>query len=246
MINHFHWIVMDGKPSKDFDVYTSGAGTYLSPERSFEEVEVPGRNGSIYLYDGNYKNVDISYDAWIAKADAPKEIDRKFRSLRSFLLSRDGYFRLEDTYHPDEIRFASYNEAFDPDVHESLEIIKFTLVFSCKPQRFIKNFYDLPIEITSSGFIFNNDTYLIAKPLLRVYGTGTFAIGNVSVTINSANTYTDIDCDLQEAYKDTLATNCNGKITLTNAQFPYIVPGENTITFSGISKIELYPRLYHL
>lgn len=245
-MNHFHWLVIDGKPSKDFDVYTSGAGTYLSPERSFEEVEVPGRNGVIFLYDDNYKNVDVTYDAWIAKIDGVREVDRKFRMLRSFLLSRTGYFRLEDTYHPDEIRFASYNEAFEPEVDASMNAISFQMTFSCKPQRFMKKFYDIPIEITKSGSVFNNDTYFIAKPLLRVYGTGTFTIGSVSVKINSANTYTDIDCDLQEAYKDTLATNCNSNITLTNAQFPYLVPGENTITFSGITKIELYPRLFML
>ena len=246
MISHFHWLVMDGKPSKDFDVYTSGAGTYLSPERSFEEVEVPGRNGAIFLYEDSYKNVDITYEAWIAKIDSPKEVDRKFRLLRSFLLSRNGYFRLEDTYHPDEIRFASYNEAFEPEVMDSLDAVTFDLKFSCKPQRFLKKFYDIPIEITKSGVVFNNDTYFIAKPLLRVYGTGTFSIGGISVRINSANSYTDIDCDLMEAYKNTLATNCNNNITLTNAQFPYLAPGENTITFSGITKIELYPRLFML
>ena len=245
-MKHYHWLVMDGKPSRDFDVYVSGAGTYLSPERSFEEVEVPGRNGSIYLYD-RYKNVEITYDAWIAKEDGSKEVDRKFRSLRSFLLSRDGYFRLEDTYHPDEIRFASYVNSFEPDVLPSLDAISFTLTFSCKPQRFIKNFYDVPIEVTTSGSIFNNDTYFVAKPLIRVYGTGSFTIGNVTSTINTANSYTDIDCDLQEAYKDTLSNNCNNKITLTNAQFPCLIPGDNTITFtSGITKIELYPRLFML
>lgn len=246
MINHVHWLVIDGKPSKDFDVYTSGDGTYLSPERSFEEVEVPGRNGVIYLYDDSYKNVDVTYDAWIAKIDCAKEVDRKFRLLRSYLLSKTGYFRLEDTYHPDEIRFASYIDSFDPDVHPSLEALSFTLSFSCKPQRFLKKFYDIPIEITKSGAVFNNDTYFVAKPLIRAYGTGSFTIGSVTVTINSANSYTDIDCDLQEAYKDNLSNNCNGKITLTNAQFPYLVPGENTITFSGITKIELYPRLFML
>lgn len=245
-MNHFHWLVMDGKPSKDFDVYISGAGTYLSPERSFEEVEVPGRNGVIFLYDESYKNVDVTYKSWIAKQDGQREVSRNFRLLRSFLLSRDGYFRLEDTYHPDEFRFASYNTAIDPDVDDSLQIIEFEMTFSCKPQRFLKRFYDIPIEMTRSGSIFNNDTYFIAKPLIRAYGTGSITIGSVTVTISTANSYTDIDCELQEAYKDNLSTNCNGNITLTNAQFPYLVPGENTITFSGITKIELYPRLFML
>lgn len=241
-----HYMSIDGKLSTDFNMYISGGGTYSSPEKAFEEVEIPGRNGSIYLYEGSYKNVNVTYDAWIGKIDDPDKVDKNFRDLRSFLMSREGYVRIEDTYHPDEIRFGAYNEAIEPDVHSTLYAVQFTLSFSCKPQRFIKKFYDQSLTYTSSGAVFYNETYFNAKPLIRVYGTGMFTVNGVSITINSADSYTDFDCDLQEAFKDTLATNCNGNITLTNAQFPYLVPGENTITFSGITKIELYPRLYML
>lgn len=241
-----NYLIIDGKPSIDFDMYISGGGTYLSPEKSFEEVEIPGKNGVIYLYDENYKNVDVTYRSWIGKIDGMDEVRMHVRDLRSFLLSRPDYFKLEDTYNPDEFRFAVYNKALEPNLHQSLDVAQFDLTFSCKPQRFIKKYYDIPVEITTSGTNFYNETYSKAKPLIRVYGTGTFTIGDVSVRINSASSYTDFDCDLQEAYKDTLATNCNGKITLTNAQFPYLVPGDNNITFSGPSKIVLYPRLFWL
>lgn len=241
-----HFLVIDGKPSTDFDMYISGGGTYSSPEKAFEEVEIPGRNGVIFLYEGSYKNVDVTYDAFIGKVDGEIDVDMNFRNLRSYLMSREGYVRIEDTYHPDEIRFGTYNNAIDPKVHSTLMAVEFTLEFSCKPQRFLKKFYDQPITYTSSGQTFYNETYFNAKPLVRVYGTGSFTINGVTITINQASTYTDFDCDLQEAYKDTLATNCNSKITLTNAQFPYLKPGANTITFSGPSQLILYPRLYHL
>lgn len=246
MMNHFHWMTIDGKSSKDFDMYISGGGTYSSPEKSYEEVEIPGKNGVLFLYDDNYKNVDVKYDAWIAEIDGQRNVDTKFRALRSFLMSRNGYVRIEDTYHPDEFRFGAYNDSIDPSMDPSLSIASFEINFTCKPQRYLKRFYDIPIEITSSGTIFNNETYFNAKPLIRVYGTGSFSVGGVTVTINSANSYTDFDCELQEAFKDTLATNCNGNITLTNAKFPYLPSGESTITFSGPSKIVLYPRLFNL
>ena len=241
-----HFMTIDGKSSKDFNMYISGGGTYSSPERIFDEVTVPGRNGSIFLYNGTYKNVEVEYEAFIAKNEGEREVDVNFRNLRSFLLSRDGYFRIEDTYHPDEYRLGTYNDAIEPEMLQSLEAAQFTLTFSCKPQRFLKKYDEVPIEITTSGTVFNNETYFIAKPLIRAYGTGWFQIGSVRVTINSANSYTDFDCELQEAYKDTLATNCNGNVTLTNAAFPYLIPGENTITFSGISKLELYPKMFML
>lgn len=240
-----NYFIVDGKSSKDFDAYISGGGTYSSPEKAFEEVNIPGRNGAIFLYEGAYKNVDVTYEAFIGKADGEIDVDHNFRLLRSFLMSREGYVRIEDSYHPDEIRFGVYNEAIEPEVHETLQAVQFTLSFSCKPQRFLKKYYDYPIEITS-GVKFYNDTYFDAKPLVRVYGTGTFTLNGVSIKINSANSYTDFDCDLQEAYKDKLSTNCNGNITLTNAQFPHLKPGENSITYSGPTRLILYPRLFVL
>lgn len=246
-MNHFHWMTIDGKSSRDFEVYISGGGTYSSPERAYEEVEVPGKNGTIFLYDGNYRNIDVTYNAWIGKIDGEHEVDLNLRKLRSFLMSREGYVRIEDTYHPDEFRFGAYNEAIDPNVHESLQAVEFEMTFTCKPQRFIKKFYDVPVEITESGYKFYNETYFVSKPLARVYGIGRVTINGTPITINSANKYTDIDCELQEAYRNTLATNCNSKITLSNAKFPYLSPGNNTIAFdSGITKVELYPRLFNL
>jgi phage-related protein len=83
-----------------------------------------------------------------------------------------------------------------------------------------------------------------ALPLIRAYGTGTFTINGITVQITSASSYTDIDCDLQECFKDTLATNCNGNVVLTT--FPELKPGENTISMSGITKLEITPRWWRL
>ena len=84
-----------------------------------------------------------------------------------------------------------------------------------------------------------------ALPLIRVYGTGALAIGNVTITINSASGYTDIDCDLMDAFKG--STNCNGNITLTSGEFFYLDPGENGISFgSGITKVIVKPRWWIL
>jgi phage-related protein len=239
-------MTIDGKSSKDFCMYISGGGTYLSPEKKYDTVDIPGRNGTLFLYTDAYNNVEVTYEAFIAKNEGEREVDVNLRNLRSFLLSRNGYFRIEDTYHPDEYRIGVYNQAIEPEMLDSLEAAQFTLTFSCKPQRFLKKYDQFPVVISTSGTVFNNETYFIAKPLIRAYGTGWFQIGSKRITINSANSYTDIDCELQEAYKDTLATNCNGNITLTNSEFPYLSPGDNTITFSGITTLEMYPRMFML
>ena len=46
----------------------------------------------------------------------------------------------------------------------------------------------------------------------------------------------------EQAYKDTLATDCNANIVLTNGKFPSLKNGANQITISGLTKLEITPR----
>ena len=98
-------------------------------------------------------------------------------------------------------------------------------------------------EITGASSIYNPYAET-AKPLIRAYGTGTFSIGGVSVQITAADTYTDIDCDLEEAYKDTLATNKNPYVKATT--YPELKPGTNAVALSGITKLVITPRWWIL
>lgn len=249
MINY---LVIDGKPSLDFGLVISGAGTFTSPQKRYEEVDIPGRNGKLLLNTDNFfENGQISYECFVyenagrilpkySHIDAldQRTLSDKLGALRAYLGSRNGYFRLEDTYHPEEYRLAYYAEPFDPEVGQGLDYANLTLKFVCKPQRFRKD-GEIPKVFTTSGKIFN-PTGFEAKPLIRAYGTGSFTIDGVTMKINSASGYTDIDCELMECYKGT--TNCNGNVTLNKWAFPKLKSGESPVSLSGISKLEIKPR----
>lgn len=209
-----------------------------APERDQEFVKIPGRDGDLIIDNGRYNNITVSYKAYIIN-----EYNANMRGLRNALISKKGYSRLQDTINPDEFRLGKAIP-FDIDEHGILRAGEFTMQFICKPQRFLVD-GETPIEITSATSIFNTHEET-AKPLIRAYGTGSFTIGGISVQITSANDYTDIDCELQEAYKDTLATNCNGNIVLTNGAFPVLKSGSNAVSLSGITKLEITPRWWIL
>ena len=230
-----NWLTFDGVSTKDFGVYINGAQTYDAPARSREVISVPGRNGDLIIDNGRYENTEVTYHAFIYR-----DFEVNVEGLRNLLLSRTSYKRLEDTYHPQEFRLGIYNGNFSADVVEWLEAGEFDLTFNCKPQRFLKSGEEV-VTFTSGGSLLN-ETMQTAKPLLRVYGTGTFSIGSATMTISSANVYTDIDCDLMDAFKGT--TNCNGNISGT---FAALAPGDNAVTLgSGITKIEITPRWWVL
>lgn len=234
-----NYIVFNNKSLADFGVYISGKGVFNAPERDAEEVEVPGRNGSLTLDNGRYKNIPLTYPAFIVR-----DMSSNIEGLRNFILAQKGYARLEDTYHPDEFRLAKWKGEFEAEPNEELYAANFDLSFTCYPQRFLK-IGEVPIEVTGNKTIRNAFLHP-ALPLIRAYGTGTFTISGVSVQITSASSYTDIDCWLQEAYKDSLATNCNGNIVLTNGEFPALNPGDNSISMTGITKLIITPRWWIL
>ena len=195
-------------------------------------------NGSLTIDNGRFMNQEITYAMYVRG-----DIRRRIMGIRNAFAAVQGYQRLEDTYNPEEFYLARYSEvAVDQsDRHRA----GFKITFDRKPQRFLKT-GEMPIEITAASSSIWNEEKFAALPLIRAYGTGSFSIGGVAVSISAADTYTDIDCELQEAYKDTLATNKNAYVTLTNGKFPQLNPGTNAVTITGLSKIIVYPRWWRL
>ena len=224
-----------GVPLSDFGVYISGDGTFNAPARAYDTVEIPGRDGALLLSDKRLENIDITYPAFVYA-----NFRENMRQLRSFLLSRVGYQRLSDTYHPDEYRLAYFPGELEVNATPVNDAGSFDLTFTCKPQRWLTSGETVQ-TFTDDGTI-TNPTYCNALPLIRVYGVGTLEIGDYTLSITSADGYTDIDCDIMEAYKG----NENRNSVLIISDFPVLVPGDNEISFTGFTQVEITPRWWVL
>lgn len=233
-----HTVVYDGVPLSDFGVYTSGAAAFSAADRDYEVVEVPGRSGDLLFDNKKYKNISVTYRGFIVE-NFKNNID----GLRNYLSSNFGYRRIEDTYNPEYYRLGFLANSLVVETANLDEAGGFDIVFNCKPQRFLKS-GEVELEFNQNGGI-SNPTYNTAKPLIRVYGHGTFAISTYEVTVlENQHPYVDIDCELQEAFCETL--NCNSYISVTT-DFPELKPGYSGIVIgSGISKIVITPRWWSL
>lgn len=224
-----------GMPSTEFGAYVTDAGVQDSPKKRFEQIKVKGRSGDLMIDLESYDNIVVEYPAVI-----PENFDTNFAALRAFLLSQKGYQRIEDDFHPHEFRMGMFTDAIKPKVPSlKWEYGTFELKFNCKPQRYLKN-GEREIEFTADGSVYN-ETLFPAKPLLRVYGTGIFGIGNEVVQITEAGEYTDIDCDSMECFEG--ANNRNSKVNLLSGNFPELHKGDNGVVLGdGITKIVITPR----
>lgn len=131
-----NYFVFDGEKSSDLDTYIAGEGTFNAPERVYTMQNIPGRNGQIALDEGRFENYELKYPAFIFTS-AGADFRRKISDLRNALLSKKGYKRLTDTYHPDEYRLAIYREGLETKPVQYNRAGEFDLVFDCKPQRFL-------------------------------------------------------------------------------------------------------------
>lgn len=89
----------------------------------------------------------------------------------------------------------------------------------------------------SSGTVLFNPTRFDALPLIICSGNGTITMNGTTMTVSGNSGQIYIDCELQDAYLGT--TNKNSKITST---FPKLAPGQNTITYSGLTGVQIRPR----
>ena len=228
----YEYLMFAGKSSEDFNCHISGSGTYLSPTREMESISVPGRNGDLHIDYGKFNNVTIIYPAFITE-----RFDENFGALKAFLLSKKGYHRLADSYHPDHFRRACFTGNISPKMTPRNLAGDFELSFDCDPRLFLKD-GERKKTITESGIIFN-PTQFVASPLIRLYGSGVLTIGEISIELDTTAEYVDIDCELEEAL--VAAENLN--ITTEGGKFPKLNPGENDITYTG-SKLDIIPRFY--
>lgn len=236
-------IMFNKKSSRDFGLEVETFPNYEIPERIFEKVSVPGRNGEVIFDTGAYKNSKRSYKVSLATYDE-ESYSVKMNQIAEWLHSSSGYARLEDSYDEDFFRYAYYSGSLSI---ENLfdEAGRATLDFECKPQRYYK-YGEIPIEFTTNGKI-QNKTPFTSLPVIHVYIGGnqaqsTVTIGNYGFTI-LANSGTNliVDSELQDAYYGT--ENKNHCISFGNRNFPKLLPGLSNVSFTGdVYKIEITPR----
>ena len=127
---------------------------------------------------------------------------RNVEAVREWLLKDVGYKRLEDSYHPQFYRMARFIGPLDFDMRFLNLSGECTISFDCMPQRFLKS--GEIKEIILRKVKIGNPTEFASKPLFRVYGSsGRLLVNNTIMHIDDIDGYVDIDCDLQDAYKET-------------------------------------------
>ena len=225
----------DGKSSEDFNILIDTSGAFRAAERDYKSQDIPGRDGELTIDNGRYKNVSIGY-----KCSIGRSFPRAMNYFLQWLMSKRGYYRLEDSLQPDYFRMARVASAPNPDVYTRYLGGKFDIEFDCKPQRWLKD-GEKEIALAASNEIVN-PTFYDALPVMYITGNGTIVINDQTITIAAHTGTMVLDFEIGDAYESVAHTNYNQYVTLTSDDFPVLVPGVNNITKSSGLTVTMKPR----
>lgn len=223
-------VIYANKNLRDFGVLVDESGIFVSPSKDYELTEVPGMNGSLIFDNSRFRNVTIPISCIIRK-----NFKLNYTALMNYLLSLDGYQQLLMSEDPTHYRMASFLESVEPETWERNKSGQFTLVFECKPQRYLTKGSEW--HAFASGSTIPNITRFNAKPVIRFYGNGSVTLGNKTVTVTGRGTdqYIDIDCEMMTCSNG--SSNLSSHVTLSNG-YPVIAPGGSGIEYTTDSAVE--------
>lgn len=222
-----NYFIFDGESSLDYGVYIGGQDTYNAPQRDITKVGIPGRNGDLIQDNGRFLNVQVPYHIVVMD-----EFRDKTDAIKAWLLSKKGYCKLVDTYHPGTYRMARVQGGIDFETGAYNLHGKTKIIFDCKPQRWLDS-GDVSVEYGDNPGAIENPTLFDSLPMIHIEGNGSgvVTVGNASVSISNLAGYVDIDCELKLCYKG--GENMSQYVSMTDHKFPVLKPGNNNIAFSG-------------
>jgi len=104
---------------------------------------------------------------------------------------------------------------------------------------------EIEFKYETVGYSINNPSPFTSKPLIRIYGNGTFQLNDITVTVQDSTSYVDVDCDLMDCYTGT--SNRNNDVSFSTYDFPELKVGENSVSIgNGIAMVEIVPRWWRL
>lgn len=252
---HWEWFVYGNKDkSSNYGVWVSGEDTFVVPERDVEVFEVPGRNGTLTLDNGRWKNVRITYHCFMSG-----DFREGFDAFKNDIIMMTGYNTLFDTYRPDGYRKARLVGGIVPKPGPYNRSAKFDITFDCWPQFYLFS-GDTSQGIQSGGTLTGVPRGSYSRPKVNILFpleprsgnvSGSVTIGDRTISFSNLSKpsttsgFLQIDC---EARTIKVGDNdVSSKFTLDDGDFFEITPPSVPVSFTGdVSAVSITPRWWTL
>ena len=229
MVKYF--ILFNGRANLDVNLKVESRPSKPSPQKRYDEIDVPGRDGMLYR-DKGYGDIEISISFnFISKT--PDKWDKDFRRIKKWLLeNKDNTLKFSDDL---EVFYKVNKVTIETPERILRRCGKFNVTFTCDPYTYYTNGKE---EVSLGTKIYNFD--LISRPIYRIVGEGllTLNINGKSIKANVGQELI-IDTDKGLCYRDGIINNVALK---GNYQDMYLLEGENTFSWNNDFDIYIIPN----
>lgn len=247
------YFIIGNVDSRKYGIDVRGIDGFDGAERDVTTVSIPGRNGSLTIDNGGYKDVSYKYECIMCNRDSAIDFDTEFASFRDAVLSLQGAnVEIHDSYHPSEYVIGRVDGVLSPNVTEDWQgakYAKFDVKITRKPQRYIQTTagqYDHVTLKAGAAETITNPTHQTAYPAISISGTGQLCVGDCYVTVNTNHSGIILNCETQEA-TGVNGENYNGYITLDTGGFPTLKPGNTKVIVpSSMSLVLISTKFWRL
>ncbi len=198
-------------------------------ERRTENIVIPGRNGTLYYNDEDtYESAPITIECSLLNWNRLDEIKKWLNGEDKLILSLQPNC-FYNAIIKNKIDFTTIAD----------QIYTFPIIFDVQPISHSIEEKEVTID-KATNLEITESTYAI-KPYIKVNGSGyvTLTINNKNVILKEIESYVELDCELEEAFKGNI--NCSNKVECDD--FPTLIPGTNNISWIGnVSSIQFKYR----
>lgn len=247
-------LIYGGRSFAEFNTFFDGSKSFGTPEKEYDIISIPGRNGDLSIFKNRYKDIEITFPCFIRT-----NFVENFRHLTEYLNSLNGYQRLESSKEPNYFRKALFLGAVNPSTGAFLHSGSFDISFRVNPQRWLK-WADEWIEFGDDGsgnWTIENVTNMPAKPIIEFFGNGSIefqkddeaqSFASITVTDNTENSLY-IDCETFDCWREDRGVITNKNSAVTFVGDPELKVGSNTLIYSSSSYVgdvimRIKPRFY--
>lgn len=231
------FIIFNGKMNTEVGVSVVSRPAIPGAVRDYEEVNVDGRDGTLYEDLGTYSDINIKIQ--FNFMESPDSWNERFRRIRSWLLvPQDSGQESKLVMSDDRAYFYKVKKVEITSSERSIKRIgRFEVTFTCEAFQYEEagqQIVDAAADMINLGYT--------ARPVWYLYGTGTAKlVVNGNTMIADVNQVLTIDTELGLTY-NTFSGEMQNTAISGDYEDMYLQPGHNTIGCSDGFEVMLKPN----
>lgn len=230
------WFKYSGEDSRDYGIFLRNPPAMQKAARRVEFVDVPGRDGTLTIYDGGREDVETELECYLANLDGMDAALKWLEGAGDLIISSDATRLYRATFAEREElhRIVRGMSAHEFDVPVRLGPYRYRVLESAAADDWTR---------TTSGETITNPGTAASRPKITIAGSGnvTLTIGTQQMDFEGLTDGIVVDSERMDCMSLDETELLNGMADMD--EFPTLNIGANLVSWTGtVTSVTIRPR----